>query len=431
MAPSLNRFINEYFSPTAWGQRDEAAAKYRWILKLRWIALLVQLSSIWPGVELGFLAHEDIIPFTGIVLFLGIINLVSVRLPKNLKVRPVHLFSQLTVDLIVLLALLFLTGGLQNPFVTLLLFHAVLSSLLLETKWNISYFGLISFGLLGLYWAPLPRAVLHNPIHTSIILASQLVVALAIWILTSWLSRTLIAFRSHVSHLELHQNRMDRLRAIGALAAGFSHEFATPLNTIKLRLDRLERKLNCSEHPNSQDDFLIAKEAIAQCDSSLKSLHRSQVDENNWTLQIVSMDSFIKGICEEWQTDHPDADLQFSVTPGGRYLCRVPQLALSQTLLNLLDNAWESAPLVSIRVQLTADEDWIALNICDNGPGIPALVLKKLGEPFVTTKTDGTGLGLFNAVNLVGALGGNFEVTNLPSKGAEAKIRFRSEVSAL
>jgi len=419
-----------FFSPDLWKQVDETAAKFHWTLRLRWVALAVQLLSIVPGLYFGFLQQQALSYFLLVLFTMSLVNIFSMLLySKGREIKHHHLLIQLTFDLIALSALLFLTGGFQNPFASLLLFHAALGPLLLSPKWNVLYFFLLAIVIIALYFAPTPSTALTAHSQSVVLLTTQIIVAFVIWQFTTWLSKTLATFRRHVNQLEQHENRMDRLRAVGALASGFSHEFATPLNVLKLRLGRIRRKLEDLD-PSQSDDCTVAGDAIDQCEISLRNLLKAQVDANTYSLQKTPITSFVRRICESWHLAHPDSMISYSDPPQDDHLCLVPQLALSQTILSILDNSWQADPNSSIQIKFSTSDQWISISIVDAGPGIPDTILEKIGEPFLTTKSDGTGLGLYNAYNLLEAIDGKLEVSNVNPNGACVKLIFPLENQA-
>lgn len=416
-----------FFSPDLWKRTDETAAKFHWTLKLRWIALAVQLLSVVPGIHFGFLPLHNLTFFLFVIFTMGLVNLVSMLLySKGREITHYHLLIHLTFDLLALSTLLFLTGGFQNPFTSLMLFHAALGPLLLSAGGNILYFFLLALAIVTLYFAPPISISLTAHSQSVVLLTTQIIVAFVIWQFTTWLSKTLLKFRRHVRQLETHENRMDRLRAVGALASGFSHEFATPLNVLKLRLGRIRRKLEDLE-PSQNEDCIVAGDAIDQCETSLRNLLKSQVDANTYSLQKTPIAAFIRRICESWHLTHPDTKISYPDYPEIDQSCLVPQLALSQTILSILDNSWQANPKSSIQIKLSESEQWVSVSIVDNGPGIPDTILEKIGEPFLTTKADGTGLGLYNAYNLLEAIDGKLEASNISPSGACVKLIFPLE----
>ena len=225
---------------------------------------------------------------------------------------------------------------------------------------------------------------------------------------------------------------MDRLRAVGALASGFSHEFATPLNTIKLRLERLARNLG-----EVNADLKTAQEAAEQCERALRSFNDSRIQSENLSLTTVHLPSLVHEIAESWKFEKCKSEskkenrrfVMMELLPCigfevGSAQVLLPRAVFSQILLNLLDNCWEAKTEdLRIQIEFIAETEYHCLRIKDNGPGISDLVFKQWGEPFVTTKSTGTGLGLFNALSLAQAIGGDFKISNLDAGGACVEFR--------
>lgn len=420
--------LEQYFSPDIWRNSNENAAKLLWLLKLRWAALIAQTLCIFPGIHFGFINADHLVLFIITICLLVIVNFISIRrLAHNSTIQHKHLFFQMFFDLATLSSLLFLSGGSKNPFISLLFFHAALSPLLLSGAWNIFYFLLITVSIATLHSLQAQSFEIYIHSQTFIFLSTQIAIAFAIWQFTSWLAQALCSFRDHAKQLEHHENRMDRLRAIGALASGFNHEFATPLNTLKIKIDRIRRNLGKHEKNSIAQDLQIAEEAIDQCSNALKNFHNAQVDPNTYTLQKVHIVLFLKKVCESWYIGSPKAHLILPVLKFEKYTSAVPQLPLSQTIINILDNAYQACPQGKIQIEVELFEKELVVRFIDKGPGFPEIVLEKIGEPFITTKKEGTGLGLYNAYHLLESIGGRLTVKNLQPVGSEVSLQIPIE----
>ena len=102
----------------------------------------------------------------------------------------------------------------------------------------------------------------------------------------------------------------------------------------------------------------------------------------------------------------------------------LPTIPFTQALLNLIENAQEaSAPGADVEIALRADRDWVSLEVRDRGEGWPEVVRAHLGEPFVTTRAGGVGLGLYYVWTLMSALGGELTLEDRPGGGATARLR--------
>lgn len=402
-------------------QTDPARVKVSWLIRLRWVALLAQCLSIIPALKLGYLETDHFWFFCGTIFALAALNLffTSFYRKKN-TVGEMDLLCQLVIDVTGLTTLLMFSGGAWNPLSSLLFLHAGFGALLLTRARGVFFFLFIATCLAVLQWVPiLPEAIRSQPTSRSVLFASYLIVAFVVWRLTAWLSKTLVSLQSHVTLLKDRRERMDRLRAIGALASGFSHEFATPLNTVKLRAERLLRKPEFAENADAR----VILEAVEQCERALKSFNDSRAQSSHLSLTQTDLPSLVEGITETWKVNHPECEITFKNELSKDDRLPLPQAAFSQIVLNLLDNALQSgADPVKMQIHFLREGTAVCFRVSDNGKGIPDIVFKQWGEPFVTTKKTGTGLGLFNALSLAQALGGDFKISNLSAGGARAEF---------
>ncbi len=273
---------------------------------------------------------------------------------------------------------------------------------------------LVEFGGIRLeHAAPLARdpGIVHQDAHGSEF-------ALVFWILTAWLSRTLQALQADLSAARERQTRIDRLRAVGALAAGLSHEFATPLNTAQLRLGRLARSMDLTENP----DLITAREELNRCGEVLRHMAGSQLDPERLSLEAADLDALVAQVCRGIANDQ-GVSIRYRATGRAPYRALIPSVAFSQGLINLIDNALQSGGEDSVvDVWVEGGVDHVDLSVADRGPGWPEIVRNHLGEPFVTTKPGGVGLGLYYVHSLSEAIGASLLLEDRPQGGAVARI---------
>jgi len=401
---------------------DEEAVKLGWLIRLRWIALGGQLAVLWPAIHLGWLAPEFLLPYLLTVAALAAFNLVSrARLRRTPDPSPNEALVQLLVDLVGLMVLLLLSGGAWNPLAPLVFIHAGMGALLLSGWRSLVLVGaLMGLSTIISLMPALPPALPVPPTPSGVIVPSFVLVAVLIWALTASIGQSLADHRRILLNLKDQQTRADRLRAAGALAAGFSHELATPLNTIRLRLDRISR----NRLDRGDRDLLAAQAAAEQCEKVLKSLVGRQLDPSETRMEDVDVVGVVRRACRSWSSSGRRAEVHDLIQRPLR--SAMPPLAFTQALLNLLDNASQamdaarsSAP-VDVEVALNAPGFSVA--VLDRGVGWPSLVRKNIGQPFLTTKEDGNGLGLYNAHTLAVALGGKLHLEDRDGGGAVARF---------
>jgi two-component system, sensor histidine kinase RegB len=399
---------------------DSNAAKLSWVVRLRWIALFAQGLSILPALQFDLLEPARVPVFLGLVAGLAALNALTwARLRRGSDVSQVELGVQLFADIAALSALLGLSGGAWNPLVPLLFFHAGLGALLLEGRVSLAFFwSLVACLAMVQAFGHVPPGLVETRVSPAVLFPAQFLVAGVFWLFTTWLSHTLAALQAHVHARRQEQGRIDRLRAVGALAAGLSHEFATPLNTAMLKLERLARKLDLNSDPALQE----ARESLARCEEVLRQMAGSQLRPDALSLEVEDVGDLVEKVCSGLRAEDPAVPLRFKREPRPAHVV-VPAVAFTQAVLNLVDNALEeSSADAPAEVEVRATLERVSVEVRDRGPGWPEIVRAHLGEPFVTTRPGGVGLGLYFAYTLAETIGGRLELDSVEGGGAIARL---------
>lgn len=197
------------------------------------------------------------------------------------------------------------------------------------------------------------------------------------------------------------------------MTAGFSHEFASPLNALRLRLEREGRV-------NSSLNIQEALQAAAACEEVLRQMNQAQLDAREQVAQEFFLDALVRDVVKAWEEEHPGLRCETEIASGLRV--ELPMLNLAQALMNFLDNAWEASPATAPMVRTRREGRELAVEVRDRGEGFSADVLARFGEPFVTTKKEGTGLGLYSAQLFAQSLGGRVLIEN-EAGGAKVQMR--------
>ncbi len=413
--------FRSFFAPPFTADLRQNRAKLVWVVRLRWIALLAQALSVLPAVEFQLLEPVLVPEFLGIIATLALLNISTwIGLRRGISASPGQLFFQLTADIAALSALLALTGGAWNPLLSILFVHSVLGAMLLEGRFSWIFFSLLILCLVGLQVYPhIPPGLEVRRLPARVLFPAQLLIALVFWILTAWLSRTLNSLQMQFAFLRERRTRIDRLRAVGALAAGLSHEFATPLNTAQLRLSRLARKRQLTDDV----DVAATREALDRCEEVLRRMSGSQLEPERLLLEDVDVAELVEQVCDTVSRVHEDITLHTAIDHRGSRRVLLPSVAFSQAILNLIDNALESGGNDKpIEVIVRGRGNRVEVVGLDHGPGWPQVVRSHIGEPFVTTKPDGVGLGLYYVHSLSEALGAEFSLEDRPEGGAMVRI---------
>ncbi len=386
---------------------DIETSKLIWLVRLRWLAIATFFVLSGPAFVVGSLSRASLPQYIGIVGILIVFNLITQLIVSEGKrpISPLWICFHMTIDLIALTLLVGLTGGLANPLIALFLLNAALGAILISSRLSWSFLFLVHTFVLLLQ----ARYLLSSENVTP----SFLIIA---FVLSHFLIASFyLVMRSLGIHLELQyasqieaQTRLekqDRLRAVGALSAGFSHEFASPLNTAKLRLERfLKNQKEISE------DISEALEAVLTCEAVVKQMNSSQLDGRDLDAKSINIAELMEDVLSTWQEENPTADVKKHLQP--HIVSSVPPINFAQVLLNLLDNAYEEKPEGQIELRLNTEKGQVCISVSDQGQGFSKAVLDRRGEPFNTTKKSGTGLGLYVSELFCLSMGGSLSLVN-------------------
>jgi two-component system sensor histidine kinase RegB len=406
------------------------------LVRLRWLAIAGQSAAV-AAVRFGFgfpLPFE--LCFLVIAVSVWTNLLLRIQYPASHRLGDNAATALLGFDILQLAALLYLTGGLENPFAMLFLAPVLISATALTPERTLAL-GLLAvgcatflvlthrplpwypgqaFGLPFLYVSGIWTAILLGTVFTGIYAwrvaeeARQLARALAA-------TELVLAREQHLSQLD-------------GLAAAAAHELGTPLATIALVSKELGHAMP-KDGPVA-DDLRLLQEQVERCRSILTKL-TSMGDEEEGFLETVSLSHLVEEIVEPQRAVGFDVRVRAhgdGAEPVGR---RNPGVVYG--LSNILDNATDFA-----ESQVTIEACWtpheVFIEIRDDGPGYAPDILLRVGEPYVTTRsaaerseTDdeeggGLGLGLFIAKTLIERSGAELILTNAapPATGAVARI---------
>lgn len=398
-------------------------SKLIWLIRLRWAAAILFLALALPAYVFKFLNFTTLAIYIGLICFLAFFNWLThalfVQVPR--KITPFFICFQLTFDLVILFSLLLITDGFNNPFVCLFLLNAGLGGVLIRGKFSWPFILLCHALLMGLQLNSIVNHSAEVGLEALALMGASHILVIGSWIVMRSLGNYLENHFENLAGLRVRAEKQDRLRALGALAAGFSHEFASPLNAAKLRLDRLERHLLRQESSAEiLENLNEAKDGISACENVIHQMNSSQLDMRDFKVKNISINSLIHDVTDSWKEEHPGANLNVHLPNDS--LMQIPPINFAQVLLNLLDNAFEAAKEKPILLTLNIENAQAQLTVEDEGPGFPEVVLERQGEPFMTTKNHGTGLGLYVSGLFAQSMGGQLSLNNKTKTGARVTL---------
>lgn len=407
------------------------------LVRLRWLAVTGQSAAV-TGVHFGFGYR---LPFAWCFLVIAAsawLNLMlRIRYPASHRLGENAATALLGFDILQLAALLYLTGGLQNPFSMLFLAPVLISATALppERTLGLGCLAVGSASILVLQHQPLPwegGQTLELPfLYVSGVWAA-IVLGAAFTGVYAWrVAEEARLLAQALAATELVLAREQHLSQLDGLAAAAAHELGTPLATIALVVKELDHRLRKNDIVGDEvsDDLTLLREQVERCRGILAKLTSLDQDQSGF-LETMTLGHLIEELVEPQR----GADVAIVVTPRGdgpEPSCR-RNAGLLYGLANLIDNAVDFAKTrVAVDARWTAEQ--VRLDIRDDGPGFAADVLLRAGEPYVTTRGpdrrgedgggSGLGLGLFIAKTLIERSGAQLSLSNTPSPGNGAVVR--------
>jgi signal transduction histidine kinase len=219
------------------------------------------------------------------------------------------------------------------------------------------------------------------------------------------ISKSINRMASVRRNLEREIRREDRLRAVGRLAAGLAHEIRNPLNSIRLTVQLLERRLDTNSI--RREDLETVRSEVDRLNSlldNLLDLQRSRQPIPRVQPVLPVLQHCITLV--ERQAEMQNTKVSLEGADSDSHACFDAQ-HLTQTVMNLLLNALEASAGGVIRVRVVEEKNSLKIEVQDSGPGLDNEQREHLFEPFYTTKPTGTGLGLAVSRELMRSQGGN------------------------
>jgi two-component system sensor histidine kinase RegB len=404
------------------------------LVTIRWLAIVGQTIAV--SVVAFLLKYSfPLSACLGLIAMSAWLNVIlRVRYRATHRLTDNAALAMLAYDILQLALLLYLTGGLQNPFAVLLGVPVIVSAAAQSPREIVPLGGLacIAVTLLVFYHQPLPWSIpggLELPLEMRV---GAWVAITATLVFTSVYAYRVANEARKLSDAlaatELVLQREQHLHALDGLAAAAAHELGTPLATITLVSKEMMRALP-GESPLREDAELLRSQA-ERCREILKKL-TSLSGEGDRHIGRLPLSSLM----EEVAAPHRNFGVTLLISPGAT--AGEPLLARNPGILyglgNLLENAVDFA---KDGVEFTAiwDASAISVTIRDDGPGFPANLLERVGEPFLTTRQGdrdgggGLGLGVFIAKTLLERSGATVEFSNVggaDATGAQAAVRWR------
>lgn len=399
--------------------------RLRTLILLRWWAIIGQISALMIARRMYDLNLD--VGLCYLVIGVSVVtNLVANFIyPENKRLTERETLSIVFFDLFQLGLLLYITGGLNNPFSILIVGPVIVSASAVSPRSTL-YLGLATIAIVSALtqvYLPLRTAegfILRVP---ELFLFGNWVAIVITVIFLGVYARWIVAeMRSMSKALQATQmalSREQKLTDLGGVVAAAAHELGTPLATIKLTSSEMAEDLK--DHPDLLEDTILISEQADRCRDILRSMGRAGKDD------ILLREAPLTALVEEAANPHTERGKRILFEHGiGSGPLPLQPIVLRRAevihgLRNLIQNAVDFADQ-TVWVESVWGEDWISVRIMDDGPGYPANILGRIGEPFMRPRSqthdprrpeyEGMGLGLFIAITLLERSGAELTFAN-------------------
>ncbi|GAC1337694.1 MAG: ActS/PrrB/RegB family redox-sensitive histidine kinase [Beijerinckiaceae bacterium] len=409
------------------------------LVRLRWLAIAGQSAAV-----LGtFLGLRFPLPIGSCLLAIAVsagLNLtLRLRMSRTHRLADGPAAALLGFDILQLSALLFLTGGIENPFAMLFLAPVMISAVSLPGRLTLALTALMiacATGLtvahMALPWYPAERLALPLLYRVGIWVALVLGAAF-IGIYAARVAKEARRLSDALTATELVLAREQHLTQLDGLAAAAAHELGTPLATIALVAAELRKQ--APGDAATKEDLALLSQEIARCRTILGKL-TSLSEDSDGVFDRMKLGQLIEEVVEPQR--HFGVKVSVAQRGEGPEPVCLRNPGILYGLGNLVENAIDFAQS-EVRIEAVWSLQSVTVTIDDDGPGFSSDVLAHLGEPYITTRTDrrakseegaGLGLGLFIAKTLLERSGATVASANaaLPKTGARITIRWPREL---
>lgn len=411
--------------------RASRQIRLRTVVWLRWVAVGGQLTTLFlvafvlkfPLPLLACFVLVGVLAVANILLFL--------RFPANYRLMPWEVTLLLAFDLLQMSALIFITGGLANPFSPLICVQVIIGFASLPPRNSLLLLACALACVTITAFTPFPL-----PWYQGEIPPTEIVLQFAMWcaIVAMMLFSAFYAYRvSHEANqladalaaTELVLEREKHLSQLDGLAAAAAHELGTPLATISVVAKEMERDLG--NDPKYGEDVQLLRSQSERCRDILRRLTTlSTSDEEHMSRLPLS------SLIEEVIAPHRNFGIALKLTETNDQSVEpvgFRNAGIIYGLGNLIENAVDFATK-EVSINVTHDKSDVTIIIEDDGPGYSPDILARIGEPFVTkrqteSRAGGLGLGLFIAKTLLERSGATVVFDNRLPYGSGAQVTVR------
>ncbi len=404
-------------------------------ITLRWIGIIGQLIAVnFVYFVLNF--KFDFIS-SNLVIFIGIVSnfyLIFIYKKTQLSDRSALIF--LVIDILQLAILLYLSGGIINPFVIFIIIPSVFSSSNLSFRTNTLLVLLTSFSIIFLtfYSTDLPSP-LSDHFHVSPYYYYSIPIALIIALV--FLNYFAMTFgtqsrlrKEALTKMEEVMAKEHELLSLGGQAAAAAHSLGTPLSTIKIITQELLKQFEGNK--DVEKDINLLSSQVERCNEILKKLSLNPDEEDDFIDKDISIKDYLNEILNSFK-EISNKKFIFNFDQDSNSKKIVKSIEIVYGLRNFIGNANKFSD-DNVFINLKSDSEFTEISIEDDGPGYPKDILSKIGEPYLKSNNPqdksktGLGLGLFIGKTLLEKNFASVICRNSKTRsGAEVIIKWRNK----
>ncbi len=421
-------------SPSASSTPRRGRVRLRTLVAIRWVAVAGQAATLLV-VKYGLLFPLPLVPALLCVSASAAFNLWVQRGRGRMWLGDRDAALTLAYDLVQLGALLYLTGGLNNPFSVLILAPVTVSATLLSrrsTLW-LTALAVLIVSFIAIVHEPLPWPDLNFRMEPVYVFAAWVALVLAAVFIAAYVWSVAEEARRMSDALAAMQMALDhehRLSALGALAAAAAHELGTPLGTIAVAAKELSREAPTGS-ALAEDAALILSQSERCRDILARLARRPEMAGPDQPFMHRPLSLILAAAAEPHRALAPAVALEIRTSGDPASEPRLEDRpALLHGLGNLIQNALQFARR-RVSVDIAWDGREVGITIRDDGPGFPPEILDQLGDPYLSLRSEEAegkvhmGLGIFIAEILLQRTGAVLRFANAADGGAEVAIRWK------
>ena len=421
--------FSEFFT-----SKDNLHLDKRTLVILRWMAIVGQYITI--SIVYFIFSFELPFFYCSIVILVGVAT--NLYLQFKVKENQLNNFTStffLFYDLIQLATLLYLTGGVTNPFTILLIVPAIVSStfLTLKSTINLSVITVVILIVLTISHYSLPHSGdLHFHVPNYYLYAIPTAIIIGLIFLTYFGARFGIEARKRteaLNRLELILAKEHELESIGLQAAAAAHSLGTPLSTITVVAREHEKEIG--NNPKYSKDINLLLSQTKRCSNILKNFSKDQIKEDNFLSDIKIEDLLNEIVRSYMEISEKKLSLLVEKNEFNPQIERT--LEITYGLRNFIGNAVKYSKS-SVDISLQSNNKITEVKVCDDGPGFSEDIINVLGEPYIRSKNkiisakSGLGLGTFIGKTLLERMKANVKFDKCPkTNGAMVTVKWQTK----